>query len=327
MDALNFRGKDQRMLFRLAREARDEFFSKLVEVRSVIEYANICRQECNYCGMSRCSGLKRYILSNQEVLKNVQALYRRGRRVIMFQTGEFFARDYFENLCFLLKNIKDTYKDVTLICSFGNLSWRELKRLKESGVERYLLKFETSDADLYKKIKPSDTLANRMAHIRMAQEAGFQVSSGNITGLPGQTLGSLADDLLLMKKLKLGMGSTSAFIPNDLSAYAHCPAADINLVLNFMAILRLLCPSVLIPSTSSMELLVKDGQYRGLMAGANVLTAHDGTPAMSENSFVIYRKNRYKPRGRLLTILSKAFLKPCAASLIRLPSQKPRSRY
>lgn len=316
MRALLFRGKDQQSLFRYARQTRDEIFSKWVEVRSVIEYSNICQQECNYCGMSNHSGLKRYILSNEDVIENVDALYRNGRKVIMVQTGEFYSRDYFDNLCFLLKEIKERYGDLTLICSLSNLPRRNLEKLRKIGVERYLLKFETSDADLYRKVKPSDTLENRIAHIIMAQEVGLQVSSGNITGLPGQTLTSLADDLLLIKKLKLSMGSTSAFIPNDLSSYAHFPAADIHMVLNFMAILRLLCPSMLIPATSSLELLVKDGQYMGLMAGANVVTAHDGTPSHDEDRFVIYRSNRHKPRDILLTIIRKAFLEPFTGSLL-----------
>lgn len=316
MQALLFRGRDQQSLFRYAREIRDEIFSKWVEVRSVIEYSNICQQECNYCGMSSHSGLKRYILSNEEVMQNVEALYRNGRRVIMVQTGEFYSRNYFENLCFLLKEIKERYRDLTLIGSLGNLPRHNLQKLRKIGVERYLLKFETSDVDLYKKVKLSDTLKNRMTHIMMAQEVGLQVSSGNITGLPGQTLASLGDDLLLIKKLKLSMGSTSAFIPNDLSSYAHFPAADIHMVLNFMAILRLICPSMLIPATSSLELLVKDGQYMGLMAGANVVTAHDGTPPNDEDRFVIYRKNRYKPRDILFTIIRKASLEPFTGSFL-----------
>lgn len=316
MQALLFRGRNQQSLFRYARKARDEIFSKWVEARSVIEYSNICQQECNYCGMGRHSGLKRYILSNEEVMRNVEALYRKGRKVIMFQTGEFYHRNYFDNLCFLLKEIKERYVDLTLICSLGNLPRYNLQKLRKIGVERYLLKFETSDFNLYKKVKLSDTLENRLNHIMMAQEAGLQVSSGNITGLPGQTLASLTDDLMLIKKLKLRMGSTSAFIPNDLSSYAHFPAADIHLVLNFMAILRLMCPSMLIPATSSLELLVKDGQYLGLMAGANVVTAHDGTPHNDEDRFVIYRKNRYKPRDILFTIIRKASLKPFTGSLL-----------
>lgn len=316
MQALLFRGRDQQSLFRYAREIRDEIFSKWVEVRSVIEYSNMCQQECNYCGMSRHSGLKRYILSNEEVMQNVEALYRKGRKVIMFQTGEFYPQNYFENLCFLLKEIKERYGDLTLICSLGNLPRYNLQKLRKIGVERYLLKFETSDVDLYKKVKLSDTLENRMAHIIMAREVGLQVSSGNITGLPGQTIASLADDLLLINKLKLRMGSTSAFIPNDLSSYAHFAAADIHMVLNFMAILRLICPSMLIPATSSLELLVKDGQYMGLMAGANVVTAHDGTPQNDEDRFVIYRKNRYKPRDILFTIIRRASLEPFTGSLL-----------
>ncbi|MDD5772427.1 MAG: radical SAM protein [bacterium] len=306
--ALLFRGGEQEGLFEYARKIRDEVFGKKVEVRSVIEYSNICEQACNYCGMNKYSSIKRYILSDSELLREIEKLYCNGRRVIMIQAGEISADIYFQRLYKLLKEVKAKYLDLTFICSFGNLSADKYKKLKEAGVERYLLKFETSDPKLYKKIKPSDSFENRLAHIEMLKKFGFQVSSGNITGLPGQTTDSMADDLLLMKKLDIPMGSTSVFIPNDMSNYANCPPGDILTALNSMAILRILCPNMLIPSTSSLELLIKDGQYLGLMAGANAVTLHDGTPENDEAEFVIYRKERYKPKDILIKTVARAGL-------------------
>ncbi len=315
--ALAARGEKQERLFQAAREARQRVFFDRVEVRSVIEYSNICRQKCCYCGMSqKADGLKRYILNDDDVMRRVERLYCNGRRVMMFQAGEFYAKKYWSDLGGILNAVKKAYPKLVIIGSFGNITQREFEQLRRIGVERYLLKFETSDPVLYRKIKPSDTLANRLKHIRMARDAGFQVSTGNITGLPGQTLATLADDLFLLKKFNFPMGSTSAFIPNDMSMYRHFPAADIDTVLNFMALLRLMCPAVLMPSTSSLELIVKDGQYRGLMAGANEVTVHDGTPATDEAKFVIYRKKRYKPKNSVFRIIKKAGLRPSHDALL-----------
>ncbi|MBI4650828.1 radical SAM protein [Candidatus Desantisbacteria bacterium] len=311
---LLFRNNEQKSLFEYAQKIRDEVFSKQVEVRSVIEYSNICGQACNYCGMNRFSKLKRYILSDDELLKHIDKLYSIGRRVIMIQTGEFHSDVYFNRLYELLRNIKNKYTDLSLVCSFGCLSEHKYKKLRDIGIERYLLKFETSNSKLYKKAKPSSSLKNKLAHIKILKKYGFMVSSGNITGLPGQTPDSLINDLLLLKKLDIPMGSTSVFIPNDMSIYANYPPGDIHTTLNFMAILRIMCPFMLIPTTSSLELVIKDGQYLGLMAGANVVTLHDGTPGKDENNFIIYKKDRYKPKDDLLKTVARANL--IASSII-----------
>ena len=315
--ALLARGKEQERLFERACRVRDAYFGKKVEVRSVIEYSNICDQACNFCGINFNSGIKRYVLSDEAVLNRIKKLYRHGRRVIMFQTGECRSDPYFKKLHSLLKKIKELYPDLTIIGCFGNLSEKKYKMLRDIGVERYILKFETSDPRLYKKIKPSDTLARRMSCIRTLKKLGFQVSSGNIVGLPGQTVESIAEDLLLQKKLDLPMGSTSVFVPNQLSNYAAEPPGDLDLALNYTAVLRIMCPDMLIPATSSLESLAKGGQYMGLLAGSNTITLHDGTPRDDENRFVIYKLGRYVPKNELFGVVKKASLKCSGTSLIR----------
>ncbi|MFH1799244.1 MAG: AMP-binding protein [Candidatus Omnitrophota bacterium] len=315
--ALGFRGEAQERLFELARKMRDDVFQKKAEVRSVIEYSNLCRQECQYCGMSRKVRLERYVMDEKIFLAKIGFLYDLGRRIIMVQTGEWHTKGYFNRLCNLLKQARDKYPSVVWVCSFGSLDREQYKKLRAIGIQRYLLKFETSDENLYRATKPSDTLKDRLSHIRSLKKMGFLVSSGNIVGLPGQSAESLANDLLLLKKLDLPMGSAAAFIPNNRSVYADRACGDIHTTLNFMAILRILCPTMVIPSTSSMESTFKDGQYLGLMAGANAVTIHDGTQKADEEKFLIYDANRYIPRNELFVTLRKTGLEPSQTSLIR----------
>lgn len=315
--ALLCKNKAQQDLFEYARYVRDKIFLKKVEVRSVIEYSNICQRSCNYCGMNRDSLVKRYILSERDFLKRIEMLYSNGRRVIMVQTGEFNSGKYFDTLYKLLKHVKDSYADLTLICSLGKLSEYKYKKLRDIGIERYLLKFETSDKKLYAKIKPSDNLLNRLKHIKILKKLGFQVSSGNITGLPGQSIESLINDLLLLKSLDLPMVSTSVFVPNNMSNYRDYPPGNINLVLNFTALLRIICPEALIPATSSLELVSKDAQYLGLMAGANVVTLHDGTPKKYEDKYIIYKKERYTPTDILFKIVKRSGLELSPVALLK----------
>jgi len=317
VEALSCRGQRQKDLFRYARGVRDEVFAGAVEARSVIEYSNVCRQECGFCGMNRLSPVERYCMKTEEFLGRFEKLYVRGRRVIMVQSGEFGPGPLFERLYAALKQVRSRYRDCSIICSLGNLDTRQYERLRGIGIQRYLLKFETSDPRLYKKIKPSDSLRNRLARIKTLKRLGFQVSSGNITGLPGQTLESLADDILLLKELDIPMCSTSVFIPNDFSKFAGAAPADVNTALNFLAILRIVCPSAVIPSTSALELAAKGGQLAGLMAGCNCVTLHDGTPAGQEQKYIIYKEKRCKPKDDLFKIIANAGLRPSARSILK----------
>lgn len=305
---LTVSGRDQGRLFAAARAARAKYFKKQVEVRSVIEYANRCRQRCHYCGMRWGSGLKRYTLDRDQVIETAVRLYRAGRRVIMIQAGEYGGHRYLADLQDTVRSVMKKLSGLTLIAACGSLSEDQYRKLRDSGIQRYVLKFETSDPRLYKKLKPADSLRNRIGHILLLKKLGFAVSSGNITGLPGQTLGSLADDIALLRELDIPMGSTSVFVPNRRSPYAAHPAGDIGLALNVMAVLRLSCPSMLIPSTSALETISRNGQYKGLLAGANTITLHDGTPAGAEEKFIIYDRERCKPREELFALVRAAGL-------------------
>ncbi|MBU2034153.1 MAG: hypothetical protein KKA59_00005, partial [Candidatus Omnitrophica bacterium] len=201
-------------------------------------------------------------------------------------------------------------------CALGNLTKDKYSKLREIGVERYLLKFETTSPKLYRKIKPSDSLNNRLVHMDMVKKLGFQLSSGSIVGLPGQDLDILAEDLLFIKKLDLSMGAVSPFIPNEMSPYAEYPAADLNLTLKFMAIMRIMSPAMLIPTVSALNLIGSNGQYLGLMAGANVITLHDGTPRKKEKEYIIYKIRRHRPKDDLFDIVRDAGLKCSDLSLI-----------
>lgn len=319
IEALTLRGTRQRRLFAAARAARRAVFGDRAEARSVIEYSNICRQECRFCGMNRRSCVGRYVLDDAGVLASVERLYEKGRRVVMFQSGENAAASFHERLVRMIGTVKKSHPDLTIIGSFGSLPAEKYRALKDAGVDRYILKFETSDPRLYRSIKPSDTLGDRLRHIRLAQEAGLRVSTGNIIGLPGQTLESLAGDLMLIEKINASMGSASVFIPNDRSSFARCAPGDLETVLNFTAVLRLRCPGMLIPATSSLETLARGGQLRGLEAGANVVTFHDGTPPAREREFVIYTQKRATPDKSLTRALRRAHLFPARASLLRVP--------
>jgi biotin synthase len=309
--ALLSRGEDQQELFRLARESRGEFFPHdEVEVRSVIEISNICKQKCRFCGMNFHSKRKRYIISHKNLIEITENIYSRGRRVLFLQSGENRSQKYIDFISRCLEDIKKKFDDLTIILCLGELSFHQYRQLRGAGADRYILKFETSNPVLYGKIKPDDSLEARVECIQGLTELGFGVGSGNIIGLPGQTVQDIVSDLLFLSKFSLSMTSTTVFIPGEDSDYRSEPMGDVDTVLNFMALMRIMYPKVLVPTTSSLEKARKGGQYLGLEAGANTVTVHDGTPAEMKKHFPIYSVNRFTPNEEYMRdIVAKARLK------------------
>jgi biotin synthase len=309
--ALLFTNEEQEALFKLSRDRRDKAFpEKFVEVRSVIEISNKCSQGCSYCSMGEKMAIREYTIDEITLNSLIDYLYSKERRVVLFQSGENREHSYIDIVSRCVEKIKDLYADLVIILCLGNLSKKQYIQLRMAGAERYILKFETSNPVIYKKAKPKDNLEHRLRCLDYALEAGFSLGSGNIVGLPGQTLTDIANDLLLLHKYNLSMNSSTVFIPAESSAYKNEPCGDLNTTLNTMALMRIMNPGRLIPATSSLEKVKKGGQLLGLMAGANTVTIHDGTPKELKSLFPIYSENRVTPnKQHFINIVGQAYLK------------------
>lgn len=296
-DALLARGEAQQHLFALAQERRLKFFPEnRAQVRSVIEVSNVCRQKCNYCAIGGKDQSVNYTLSSDVMVALMEHLIAKGRQTILLQSGENINEDFLGHLADAVARIKKEHPHLRIILCCGNLPKEQYHRLREAGATDYILKFEASNPELFARCKPNDTLTNRLHCIELLHEEGFRIGSGNIVGLPGQSVDDLVSDLQLAHKLPLAMNSTTIFVPAENTPFANEPAGDPHLTLNMMALLRIMNPQRLMPTTSSLEKMIPDGQYLGLLAGANTVTIHDGTPPELEKHFPIYSAKRIRPQ-------------------------------
>ena len=310
-DALQLKGDEQMEMFQLAQEHRLEHFpDNRAQARSVIEISNVCRQKCRYCAIGGKDQAKNYTLSTEQIEMLVDYLYNKGRRVVLLQSGENLNETFINDTILAISHIKKRHADLRIILCMGDLSKEHYQALYDAGASDYILKFETSNENLFAFCKPNDTFEHRLSCIKNLCEIGYRVGSGNIVGLPAQTLDDLVCDLKLVHELPLGMNSATIFVPAENSDFAHEPAGDPIHTLNMMALMRIMNPHRLMPTTSSLEKMIPDGQYLGLLAGANTVTIHDGTPEELQQYFPIYSSKRIRPQiDHFRDILGRANMK------------------
>lgn len=310
-DALQLKGDEQKEMFQLAQERRLKHFpDNKAQARSVIEISNVCRQKCRYCAIGGKDQTKNYTLRADQIEMLVEYLYSKGRRVVLLQSGENLNETFISDTTNAISHIKAKHVDLRIILCMGNLSCEQYQALFDAGANDYILKFETSNRELFSYYKPNDTFEHRLSCIKNLCDIGYRVGSGNIVGLPKQTIEDLVNDLKLVHELPLGMNSATIFIPAENSEFANKPAGNPIHTLNMMALMRIMNPHRLMPTTSSLEKMIPDGQYLGLLAGANTVTIHDGTPEELQQYFPIYSSKRIRPKiDHFRDILARANMK------------------
>ena len=260
---------DGELLFASADNVRKKYKGNKVHLRGLIEFTNICRNSCFYCGL-RCENkkLERYRLSNEEIINCVKNTVKAGFGTIVLQGGEdnFYDTD---KLCALIKEIKDY--DVALTLSIGERTYDEYKAFKKAGVDRYLLRIETTDKELYKNLHPNMSFDNRLECLYNLKKLGYETGTGIMAGLPNQTIESYAYDILFFKELNADMVGIGPFIPHPETPLADGNKDNFDMALKVMAVTRLVLPDINIPATTAMESVRENGRVIALNSGANVV--------------------------------------------------------
>jgi len=273
---------DRDYLFEKSLQVKEKHYGKSVFMRGLIEISNICMQNCLYCGIQReNTEVDRYRLDIETILDCCREGARLGFKTYVIQGGE---DPYFtdERLITMVSRIKDEFPDCAITLSLGERSYESYKRLKDSGVDRYLLRHETASKDLYEKLHPEMSFDNRRICLSNLKQLGFQTGAGFMVGLPGQTAEDLAEDLLFLKELQPEMVGIGPFIPHKRTPLASEEGGTVESVLVMLALTRLMLPEVLLPSTTAMGTLDKKGREKALKVGANVVMPNLSPTAVRE---------------------------------------------
>jgi biotin synthase len=264
-----------------------------VHLRGLIEISNFCVRECRYCGINACSeGVTRYRMRRSEILDCAREAHRLGYGSVVMQAGEDPGLTV-DLIAGIVREIKAT-TPLAVTLSLGERDDAELEAWKAAGADRYLLRFETSDPELYDRIHPSlpGSLSDRFAQLERMRAMGYEIGTGVMVGIPGQTWATLAQDIDTFRRFDMDMIGVGPFLPSprtvlggkDAAAY-RAPAEqqvpnDELTTLKTVALTRLVCPQANIPSTTALATLnAASGRELGLSRGANVVMPNVTPPS------------------------------------------------
>ena len=259
-------------LFQQADRVRASRVGDAVQLRGVVHFSNYCRCNDLYCGLLKDNaGCKRFRMTGDQIVDTALAIAGAGLKTVVLQSGEdpHFTRDM---LCSIIERILDK-ADVAITLSLGQRSREDLIAFRDAGAERYLMKHETMNPELYSRMRSGLKLDDRLRLIDMLRELGFQVGVGNIVGLPGQTVGDLCEDILFFQEFQPDMINIGPFIPHAQTPLKDDPAGDMELMLRVFALTRIVTGNTHMAAANTVATLDPDnGQYRALsLGGANVI--------------------------------------------------------
>lgn len=305
-------------LFAKAVALRNKTIGDGVYLRGLLEYSNICRKNCLYCGIRSSMDCERYELSDEQVIDAARFAYESNYGSMVLQSGENSSKEFVDKITKLVKEIKRISSNkLGITLSLGEQSYETYRRWFDAGAHRYLLRIETSDKQLYKKLHPNDAVHDfnaRLEALYNIRRAGYQVGSGVMIGLPYQTMESMVNDLLFLQELDIDMCGMGPYIVSSgtplatqlkisdakelhemsnrdvESGYIYSEKFRLELTYRMIAALRLLMPDINIAATTALQAIDPMGRVNAIEAGANVIMPNISPNEVRENYFLYDNK-------------------------------------
>ncbi|HEY5653436.1 MAG TPA: [FeFe] hydrogenase H-cluster radical SAM maturase HydE, partial [Pontiella sp.] len=295
-------------LYDCAYAIKEKYVGKVAYFRGIIECSNLCIKDCYYCGIRKSNkNVERFLMDEEEIFKEAMWAYEADYGSCVIQSGERQDEEYISMIERVVNRIsKASNGELGITLSLGEQTEEVYRRWKDAGAHRYLLRIETSNPELYAKIHPEDhSLEVRKECLASLRRTGYQVGTGVMMGLPGQTMEDLADDILFLKKIDVDMVGMGPYIPHsdtpmgqEIAAYTDDQKSDVlKLGLKMIAVTRIVLKDVNIAAATALQALEYTGREQGLRCGANVIMPnvtetdyrpkyqlYDNKPCTDENS-------------------------------------------
>ena len=272
----------------LAVETAKNVYGTSIYLRGLIEFTNICRMDCIYCGLRRSNSCAdRYRLDKSEILDCCREGYALGFRTFVLQGGED-PHYTDEIICDIVSAIKAEFPNCAVTLSIGERPKKSYQAFFDAGADRYLLRHESANSEHFSRLHPaSQRLESRKECLYALKETGFQTGCGFMVGSPFQTAACLADDLLFIHDLKPHMVGIGPFIPHKDTPFHDKEAGRLDLTLFMLALVRIMEKNVLLPATTALGTINPLGREMGILSGANVVMPNLSPRAVREK-YMLY---------------------------------------
>jgi biotin synthase len=291
-------GEDRTLLFKKSAEIKEKFIGNKVWFRGLIEFSNVCGKDCLYCGIRKGNkNLVRYNLSDDEIVAAARFAYDNKYGSIALQSGEIESTVFTKRVIKLLNKIKELSKgELGITLSVGEQKPEVYEQWFDAGAHRYLLRVESTNETLYRKIHPDNKkhdFKRRLDCLKNLQDIGYQTGTGVMIGLPFQTMDDLAGDLLFMKEFDIDMCGMGPYIEHaDTPLIKHSgelmPLAErFDLTLKMIAVIRIMMRDINIVAATALQAIDPIGREKAVKIGANILMPNI-TPGKYRDSYKLY---------------------------------------
>ncbi len=291
-------GDDRQKLFQRAQSIKLQTIGNKVYLRGLVEFSNICAKDCLYCGIRKSNKkVIRYEASDNEILEACLFAWKNRFGSVVLQSGELSSPAFVSRVDSLLRRIKQLSNNelgITLSC--GEQSLETYRQWRESGAHRYLLRIESSNPELYRKIHPENDFHRfdrRLQALQDLKTSGYQVGTGVMIGLPFQTPEDLADDLLFLRQMDVAMVGMGPYIEHEdtplykFRSLIKTKQERFDLALKMIATLRVLMPDINIAAATALQAIDPTGREKALTIGANIVMPNI-TPCNYRKEYQLY---------------------------------------
>ncbi len=284
IESIGLKGNNAENLRSKANNITEKIYGNKIFIRGIIEFSNKCIRDCKYCGIRKSIKMNRYEMDYKTIMVLIKSAVKIGYKTIVLQSGEFPVHD--DMITDIIKESKKEL-DTVFTLSLGERDEQIFKKWRNAGAERYLIRIETTNRQLFKNLHPDDDYDTRIESLKALKKLGFETGTGVMIGLPNQTDEDLANDIIFFQKNNFDMYGVGPFLPHYLTPLKNASITNVDTVINFVALMRILTINANIPATTSMGTLRKGLRSEILKSGANVIMPNH-TPLEYREDYMLY---------------------------------------
>ncbi len=263
--------KPDEVLFAEATRLTREIAPRTFDMCSIVNgKCGKCSEDCKWCAQSahhQTACDVHGLISAEECLRHARANEAQGiRRFSIVNSGRRATKTELQEICKLYKLLKQE-TNLELCASLGLLDYEDLKQLAEAGVTRFHCNLEASPAR-FPLLCTTHTLADKIATLKAARDAGLDICSGGIIGM-GETESDRIDLAFALRELNVASIPINILSPIPGTPLENVPLISEREILRTIALFRLIHPEAYLRFAGGRARLSSETLDKALQIGIN----------------------------------------------------------